>query len=61
MTASWYDKDDSSNESSGDEEVGLMADHEVTSSSSTSHSFISHSRLTEDDELSHEELVEALS
>ena len=38
-----------------------MVDHEVTSFPSTSHSFLSDSRLSEDNELSHEELVEALS
>ena len=59
MAATWSDEDDSSSESSEVEEVGLMVDHEVTSSPSTSHSF--NSRLSEDDELSHEELVEALS
>ena len=61
IVAIWSDKDDSSSESSEAEEVGLMADHEVTSSPSTSYSFLSDSRLSEDDELSHEELVEALS
>ena len=61
MAVAWSDEDDSSSKSSETEEVGLMVDHEVTSSPSTSHSFLSDSRLSEDDELSHEELVEALS
>ena len=61
MTAAWSNEDDSSNESSEDEKVDLMANHEVTSPPSTSHSFMSNSRLTDDDELSHEDLVEALS
>ena len=61
MAAAWSDEDDSSSESSEDEEVGLMADHEVTSPPSTSHSFSSNSKLTEEDELSHEQLVETLS
>lgn len=60
MAAAWTDEDESSSESSGAEEIGLMVDHEVTSPS-TCHSFMSSSRLTDDDELSHEELVEALS
>ena len=59
MAATWSDEDGSSSESWEAEEVGLMANQEVTSSPSTSHSF--NSRLSEDDELSHEELVEALS
>ena len=59
MAVAWTNEDDSSSESSEAEEAGLMADHEVTSSPSTSHSF--NSRLSEDDEQSHEELVEALS
>ena len=59
MVATWSDEDDSSSESSGAKKVDLIADHKVTSSSSTSHS--SDSRLSEDDELSYEELVEVLS
>ena len=60
MAVAWSDEDDSSSESSEAEEVGLMVNHEVTSSPSSSHS-LSDSRITEDDELSYEELVEALS
>ena len=37
-----------------------MADHEITSSPFTSHSS-NNSRISDEDELSHEELVEALS
>ena len=61
MIAAWSDEDGSSSESWEAEEIGLMTDHEVTSPPSTSHSFTSNSRLIEDDELSYEELVEALS
>ena len=61
MTTTWIDEDESLSESSEAEEIGLMADHEVTSSPSISHLFLSDSRLSEGDELSHEELVEALS
>ena len=63
MAVVWTDEDasSSSRESEVEEQIGLMADHEVTSPPSTSHSFISNFRHTEDDELSHEELVEALS
>ena len=53
-------KDGLSNESFEVEEVSLMVDHEVTSSSFTSH-FSNNSRISDEDELSHEELVEALS
>ena len=60
MAAAWSNEDDSSSESSEPEEVGLMADYEVTSPLSTSHSFLSNSRITDEDELSYEELVEAL-
>ena len=60
MVATWSNEDDSSSESSEVEEVGLMADHEVTSSPYSSHS-LSNSRITEDDEPSYEELVESLS
>ena len=59
MVVAWSDEDGSSSESSKDEEVGLMTDHEVTSSPSSSHS-LSNSRITEDDEPSYEELVESL-
>ena len=61
MPAAWIDEDESLSESSEIEEIGLMTDHEVTSPLSTSHSLLSNLRLTDDDELSHEELVEALS
>ena len=61
MAVAQTDEDESSSESLEAEEVGLMVDHEVTSSPSTSHSFMSYSKLTDDDELSHEELVETLS
>ena len=60
MAVAWSDEDDSSSESSEVEEVGLMVDHEVTSSPFTSHSLTS-SRISDEDELSHEELVETLS
>ena len=60
MAAAWSDEDASSSESSGAEEVGLMADYEVTSSPFSSHSSIE-SRNSDEEELSHEELVEALS
>ena len=59
MAVAWSDEDVSSNESSGAEEVGLMADFEVTSSPFSSHSS-SKSKNSDEDELSHEELVEAL-
>ena len=59
MVAAWSDEDGSSSESSEAKEVGLMADHEVTSSPYSSHS-LSYSRITEDDEPSYEELVESL-
>ena len=59
MAVAWSDEDESSSESSEVEKVGLMADHEVTSSPSSSHS-LSNSRITEDDEPSYEELVESL-
>ena len=61
MAAVWSDEDDSSSESSEAEEVSLMANHEVTSPPSTSHSFLSDSRITDEDDLSYEELVETLS
>ena len=60
MAVSWSDEDVSSSESSGAEEIGLMADYEVTSSPFSSHS-LNKSRISDEDELSHEELVEALS
>ena len=60
MAAAWSNEDASSSESSGAEEVGLMVDYEVTSSPFSSHSS-NKSRISNEDELSHEELVEALS
>ena len=60
MAAAWSDEDDSFNESSKSEEVDLMTDHEVTSSPFSSH-FSNKSRISDEDELSHEELVETLS
>ena len=60
MVAAWSDKDASSSESSGVEEIGLMVDYEVTSSHFSSH-FSNKSRISDEDELFHEELVEALS
>ena len=50
MAAVWSDEDDSSSESSEAEEVGLMADHEVTSSPFSSHSS-NNSRISDEDEL----------
>ena len=61
MAVAWSDEDDSSSESSEAEKVGLMADHEVTSSPFISHLYLFDSRLSKDDELSHEKLVEAPS
>ena len=60
MAAAWSDEDVSSSESSRAEEVGLMADFEVISSPFSSHSS-SKSRNSNEEELSHEKLVEALS
>ena len=62
MAAAWSDEDTSSSsgQSEAKEQIGLMIDHEVTSPPSTSHSFMSNCKLTDDDEQSHEELVEAL-
>ena len=60
MAAAWSDEDVSSNESSTTEEVGLMADFEVTSSPISSHSSTK-SRNFDEEKISHEELVEALS
>ena len=60
MVAAWSNEDVSSSESSGAEAIGLMADYEVTSSPFSSHSS-KKSRISNDDEQSHEELVEALS
>ena len=60
MAVAWSDEDASSSESSEAEEIGLMADHEITSSPFSSHSS-NNSRIYDKDELSHEELVEALS
>ena len=60
MAAAWSDEDASSNKSSAVEEVGLMADFEVTSSPFSSHSSTK-SKNSDEEELSHEELVEALS
>ena len=60
MAAAWSDEDVSSSESSAVEEVGLMVDFEVTSSPFSSHSSTK-SRNSDEKELSHEELVEALS
>ena len=60
MAVAWSDEDASSNESSGAEEIGLMADHEVTSSPFFSHSS-NNSKISDEDELSHEELIESLS
>ena len=59
MVAVWSVEDASSSESSRAEEIGLMVDHEVTSYPFTSHS-LNNSRISNEDELSHEELVEAL-
>ena len=59
MAVVWSDENGSSSQSLEAEEVSLMADHEVTSSPFTYHSFFN-SRLSDDDELSYEELVEAL-
>ena len=60
MAAAWSDEDASSSESSGVEEIGLMADHEVTSSPFSSHSS-NNFRISDEEKISHEELVEALS
>ena len=60
MAAAWSDEDASSDKSSAAEEVGLMADFEVTSSLISSHSS-SESRNSDEEKVSHEELVEALS
>ena len=60
MAATWSDEDASSSESSGAEEIGLMENCKVTSSPFSSHSS-NNSRMSDEDELSHEELVEALS
>ena len=60
MTVAWSDEDASSSESSAAEEVGLMADFEVTSSPFSSHSSTKF-RNSDEEELSHEELIEALS
>ena len=60
MVATWSDEDASSNKSSRAKEIGLMVDHEVTSSPFSSHSS-NNFRISDEDELSHEELVEALS
>ena len=60
MAVAWSDEDDLSNESSKAEELDLMVDHEVISSPFSSHSS-NNSRISDEDELSHEELVEALS
>ena len=60
MIVAWSDEDTSSSESSRAEEVGLMVDYEVTSSPFSSHSS-NKSRISDEDELFHEELVEVLS
>ena len=60
MAAARFNEDDSSSESSKAKVFGLMVDHEVTSSPFTSHSS-NNSRISDEDELSYEELVEALS
>lgn len=60
MAAAWSDEDVSSSESSAVEEVGLMADFEITSSPLSSH-FSIKSKNSDEEELSHEELVENLS
>ena len=60
MAAAWSDEDASSDKSSAAEEVGLMADFEVTSSLIFSHSS-NESRNSDEEKVSHEELVEALS
>ena len=60
MAAAWSDEDASSDKSSVAEEVGLMADFEVTSSLISSHSS-TESRNSDEEKISHEELVEALS
>ena len=59
MAAAWSDEDASSNKSSAAEEVGLMADFEVTSSLISSHSSTK-SKNSDEETISHEELVEAL-
>ena len=59
MAAAWSDEDVSSSESSAVEEVGLMADFEVTSSPFSFHSS-TESKNSDEEELSHEELVESL-
>ena len=60
MAAAWSHEDVSSSESSAAKEVGLMVDFEVTSSPFSSHSSTKF-RNSDEEELSHEELVEALS
>ena len=60
MAAAWSDEDASSSESSTAEEVGLIVDFEVTSSSFSSHSSTK-SRIFDKEKISHEELIEALS
>ena len=60
MAAAWSDEDASSDKSFAAEEVGLMADFEVTSSLISSHSS-TESRNSDEEKVSHEELVEALS
>ena len=49
MAVAWYDEDVSSSESSGTEEIGLMADYEITSSPFSSHSS-NKSRISDEDE-----------
>ena len=60
METTWSDEDASSGKSSAAEEVGLMADFEVTSSLISSHSSTEF-RNSDEKKISHEELVEALS
>ena len=60
MAAAWSDEDASSNKSFAAEEVGLMADFEVTSSLISSHSS-TESKNSDEEKISHEELVEAFS
>ena len=60
MVAAWSDEDASFSKSSVVEEVGLMIEFEVTSSLFSSHSSTK-SRISDEEKISHEELVEALS
>ena len=60
MAAAWSNEDASFDKSSVAEEVGLMVDFEVTSSLISSHSS-TETRNSDEEKVSHEELVEALS